>query len=427
MHSKRNHITVFEHEIIRFDKGEKRISENQFKALLTYYGEGTPYYNIVYNGIQFNHHVGVIQVGDTLIEVLPKSDKCPDSEIEQNRWRGILVDMMKAVGNFNFKITGSSLLKIKPNTILDIYIEMFVNEVEYLLHNGLVKKYHKIEGNSLALKGSLKFGKHIQKNLAHKERFYVEYTKYDVNHQFNNIIYTAIKLISQINTNVSLYSRIGALKLLFPEMSVVKVTEYTFNKLVFDRKTEHYRKPIKIARLLLLKYHPDITRGRNNVLALMFDMNKLWEQFVFVSIKKFKTSKIVIESKTSKNFWRQNDCIRSKIIPDIIINNGKDDCMVLDTKWKNINGNTPSSSDLKQMYVYQDYFNAKKVALVYPGNKNSVLSGIFLNPFTGRDTERECSLIQLEVPSLYNRQNGDIYKWQEEIRREISDKLKILL
>jgi 5-methylcytosine-specific restriction endonuclease McrBC regulatory subunit McrC len=43
---------------------------------------------------------------------------------------------------------------------------------------------------------------------------------------------------------------------------------------------------ISISKLLLLSYHSDIKRGRNEVIALMFDLNVLWEKFVYMTLKR---------------------------------------------------------------------------------------------------------------------------------------------
>ena len=402
----KENIVVFEHEILRFDRGENKITKDQFEALERYHGNGIPFYKLVYNGVQFNEHVGVIQVGDTLIEVLPKADKNPHSETEDKKWRDLLIGMLRAVGSFDIKSTSSSNLKIKPNTILDLYFELFIKEVEYLLHNGLVKKYRKKEGNVTALKGSLQFSKHIQHNLIHQERFYVRHSTYDVEHTLHFILYKAIKLLKQINTTSALQSRIGVLLLHFPEMPDIKVSDATFEKLVYNRKNQHYEKAIEIAKLLLLKYHPDVSKGKNHVLALMFDMNILWEQFIYVSLKKNKNDFKKVKAQTSKFFWKPDKGRRTAMKPDIYIetDNGN---IVLDTKWKNLNGYNPSPDDLRQMYVYHEYFDAKKVALVYPGNSENSKAGTYLKK-DGDHDNKICSVVLINV-------KNNIKEWQQEI------------
>jgi len=272
-------ITVFEHDTLRFEKGNPVLT-----SLQNYYGEGVPYYSLCHNGVKFNEYVGVIQVGGTLIEVLPKADK---HNGDKNTWRDILIGMVKAVNGFEVKSTGSSSLKIKTNTILDLYFEMFLNEVEYLLHTGLTKKYRKQEANVYALKGALQFSKQIQKNLTHQERFFVKHIIFDAEHLLHFIIYKTIKTLKLINTNPDLHSRIGALTLNFPEMPDVKINENTFENLVFNRKTLAYENCIKIAKMILLNYHPDINKGRHDVLSLMFDMNGMCQPFCRLLLNNF--------------------------------------------------------------------------------------------------------------------------------------------
>lgn len=192
----------------------------------------------------------------------------------------------------------------------------------------------------------------------------------------------------------------------------MKVTESTFEKLVLNRKTQSYKKALDIAKLLLLQYHPDVSKGRNNVLALMFDMNKLWEQFVYVSLRKHKDANTSITAQTSKFFWKPERGYRSKIRPDIVVNKDKDDgCVVLDTKWKNLNGYNPSPDDLRQMFVYHEYYGVRRVALVYPGTEFSISRGTYLDPKTIKEIDKECSIISLSVESK-------IKDWQKNIYSE---------
>lgn len=412
-----NHITVFEYQAIHFDK-DKHLTEAQFKALEKYYGEGVPFYKLVHNGIQFKEFVGVIQVGKTLIEVLPKADK---NDTDEDKWRRILIGMLKAVGGFDIKSTSNSNLKIKPNTVLDLYFEMFIKEIEYLLHNGLLKQYRKTEGNVTALKGSLHFSKHILKNLTHQECFYTRHSIYDYEHKFHFILYKAILLLKQINTIASLQSRIGALLLNFPEMPDIKVSEALFNKLVYNRKTLSYKKAIEIAKLLLLQYHPDLSKGRNDVLALMFDMNKLWEQFIFMSLR--KNNAFSITGQTSKYFWEPERGDRSKIRPDIVINKDSENCVVLDTKWKNLGGINPSPEDLRQMYVYHEYYGAKKVALIYPGNSYESKKGWYYPSKNYNKKDKECSVITLDIPKEKTENKSIIKSWQIQIGEKVKELL----
>lgn len=408
---KRSHqyITIFEHENLRTDRGEKRLTNAQLRALQLYYGErGVPYYSLIHNGVKFCEYVGVIQIGKTIIEILPKADKNNDTRA----WREVLIGMLHAVGIFNIHAPSSSNLQLKSNSILDFYFELFIKELEYLLHCGLVKKYRKIESNITSLKGSIQFAKHLNKNLVHQERFFVRYSCYDQKHQIHSILYKTLKLLKNINTNTQLSSRLGSLLLDFPEIQDIKVTESLINGIRLDRKTAAYKNAIDISRLILLNYHPDIGRGKNDVLALMFDMNILWEQFVYVSIRKFKPKGTTITAQNTKSFWKPILGRRSKMKPDIVLNKDKNNCIVLDTKWKNLNGYNPSPEDLRQMYVYMQFYATQKVALIYPGNKSNIQSGTYYQETSAELGNRECCVISTAV-------NKDIKSWQKQLTEQI--------
>jgi 5-methylcytosine-specific restriction enzyme subunit McrC len=405
----KHRITIYEHQSLKIGHSEC-FEERHLLALQRYYGEkGTQYFSLIHNGVKFNQHVGIIQVDSLVVEVLPKTDQTS----EVGHWRKLLIGMLRAVKTLNVNTSGSSDLKLKSNSILDLYFEIFITELEQLVHKGLIKQYRRQEENSLALKGKLIFTKHIQQNLVHKEQFYVNHQTYDRQNLFNQIIYKALRLVQSINTSAALQSRIDSLLLNFPEMDDIKVTDSIFNRLQFNRKTECYREAINISMLLLLNYHPDISRGQNHVLALMFDMNSLWERFVLSSLKKYAPDDYLIKGQVKKAFWESELKTKVGMEPDIVIYYGEK-TYILDTKWKMVNGSRPADDDLKQMYVYTKYFDSSYTALVYPDDSYSSSHGSFLHE---KDDEKSypCSLIKLKLPQ----DTLNLNRWQSKICSEL--------
>lgn len=193
-------------------------------------------------------------------------------------------------------------------------------------------------------------------------------------------------------------------------MPEIKVSEKTFERLTLDRKTKSYQKALEIARLFLMQYHPDLSRGRDHVLALMFDMNVLWEKFVFVSLKK---NGLKVFAQNSKSFWNPTNGPRRTIRPDIRIEIG-DQTFICDTKWKVLKDNRPSMEDIRQMYAYHQYFNANKVALIYPGNMES-FSGKYADIQDPQlDSDFECSL--MFIPVMKN-----VKQWQKGIEERLKE------
>ena len=423
----KKNIPVFEHDrlIIGRTYHGMEFKKHHRDSLEKYLGaKGTPYFSLIHNGVRFSEYVGTIHVGDLTINVLPKADRSENTLLWQKR----LLDMIHKVGLFKVESTSKAHLNIKPNHILDLYFAEFIQEVESLVHKGLVKKYRQTENNLNSLKGSLHFSMHITKNFVHQEKFYTRHNIYDRENPFNKVVYKTIVLIQRLNTNTDLTSRIGALLLDFPVMPDFTPNNFWFSNVQYTRRTEPYRKAIDIARLLLLNYHPDLINGRDHVLALMFDMNLLWEKFVYVSLKNhLKDANVTYQS--SKPFWQLENHRPINLKPDIIISNNGNN-YVIDTKWKLIDRLRPSDADLKQMYAYTKYFQSIHTILCYPGS-GSKLIGHFLEEIentgsaaiedknTTENSRNRCSILTIGLDS-----SQPIHLWQEQIKKQVTSLLE---
>ena len=392
-------IRVFEHEALKV--GVKGFKDKHLELLSKFLGdkgeEVFPYYTLIHNGVKFKHYVGVISVGNLQIEVLPKADKYAGDD--KAVWEDHLLAMLRVVYKLKVKIPSDADQKVKRSRVLDVFLNRFMDEVERLMHVGLVKAYRRVEDNRTSLKGRLVMSKHIVKNLVHQERFYVEYSTYDRNHILNRLLYKALRVIPEVSASNHTILRAKTLMFEFPELNDVVVTESLFNRLSFDRKTEDYREAIELAKMILLNYMPNMTYQRgNNVIALMFDMNRLWEEFVYVTLKR-KLPDYTVLAQSIKEFWKSDRVGGKTIRPDIVVLNEKGRCVaVLDTKWKCPTDGKPSDADLKQMFSYHEYWKTRHTALLYPGKSDQV-TGQFVINITGTPNPLECSMIYLPISS----------------------------
>jgi 5-methylcytosine-specific restriction enzyme subunit McrC len=132
-------------------------------------------------------------------------------------------------------------------------------------------------------------------------------------------------------------------------------------------------------------------------------MNVLWEKFAVASLRKsFRANGLsyILESQSSKDFWIPTNSRAKTIRPDIVIRYNKNEIyknIILDTKWKNVDKSASISLDiLRQMYVYHEYFNAEKVAIVYPGEMTGV-EGHFDKNGVSQAIEKKCALLPVPV------------------------------
>lgn len=363
-------IQVFEHTVLPVGV---KFTPTRFDRLVQYNERhGNRFFDVGHNRIHFRNYVGVIQVGNLTIEILPKADKTPESETQKKKWQRALVEMLKQSGFIRLTSLSDARLRLRSSSLLDIYFESFLAAVEDLVHHGLVRKYRQTCGNLTALKGRLLFQQHISRNLVHRERFFTEHSFYDRNNPFNQILRVALDVLCRVCTNQHLAAIARSLSISFEDVAEIAVNERTFERLPHTRNTERYRRALQLARLIILNYNPDVQSGRDDVLAILFDMNVLFERFVYTQLKRAEAKQpphtIAFKAQASRHFWMA-DRMRKSIRPDIVAQIGAGpvhERIVLDTKWKIPADGRPADSDLHQMHTYNVQFGARRSLLLYP-------------------------------------------------------------
>jgi 5-methylcytosine-specific restriction enzyme subunit McrC len=393
--AKPDSIKVFEHSPLTYKEGRKgyhaSFTEKHYHAFERFFSENerTPYFELIPYGVRFTSYVGAIHIGMLSIEVLPKAGRDGSPEV----WQAVLLDMLKTCSLLTARATGEAPLRLKANAILDLYFELFIRELEQLLHQGLIKRYRKTDGQTKALKGALLFAQHASKNAVHRERFYTRHTTYDADHLIHRILHEALLLVERIASGPLLTDHIGRIRLDFPELPRMKVQAAHFDRITYTRKTESYRRALDIAKLLLLNFRPDLSTGQQDMLALMFDMNTLWEEYVYRILHRHYQQDFQISAQRQKRFWEQKS-----IRPDIVITSRQDPAAtwVVDTKWKVIDPTHPADEDLRQMYVYNQHWDARRSLLLYPRTRGQAdKDGTY--QLSWKDAAHDCTLGFVDV------------------------------
>ena len=375
-------ITVFEHDYIyRGIKGlsKNELSESEFDDIEKFVvgnpkndsdGDSAKFALLpsVYNNrkaLKAKQYVGVIQTKKgTVVEILPKIGDI-EGEVET---RKILIRMLKHLKNSNFKNIDTANLKTTNMTLLEIFISMFCDELDKLIKKGIKSDYIEVEENSKVLKGQLQFSQNIVKNIVHKERFYVKFDEFSEDRIENRIIKTAILfLLKKSNREVN-KKRLRHLHSFFSNISKVHDIHNAFSSIKLNRQIVHYEQTITWCKIFLFNESFTSVKGNSVAFALLFDMNKVFEDYVAFCLKRdFPNEKI--KTQIASKYLLEKPKKEFQLKPDIYF---PDKDIIADTKWKILDkDNTKhhfgiSQADIYQMYAYGKKYDVKNLWLIYP-------------------------------------------------------------
>jgi len=128
-------IQVYEHEFRKVGGAFKQKHLKAFSKLNALHDDC--YFDLRYNGIKFKNYVGVIEVDGLTVEILPKIDSTGNDN--PGIWRDVLIDMLKATKKLKVQKVGEANVSKQKIHLLDIYFEWYLDEVELLVRQGLIK------------------------------------------------------------------------------------------------------------------------------------------------------------------------------------------------------------------------------------------------------------------------------------------------
>ena len=341
------------------------------------------------------------------IDMLPSMPLC-SGQFDESKEYEVLLTMLGSMDQFPSLKFKENSLDIKRTHIFELFISMFLKDAETLVKQGLKSNYALKEENLHCFKGKLMVGNHVRDNAAHKERFWVQYSEFDLNTPENRLVKATLYLLSSQSGSSKNRRKIRQLLMFFDGIEASVNYDLDFSSVTTSRNTTAYHKLLSWARHFLKNSTLTSGVGSQNSYPFLFKMSDVYENYVVKNVKRIFTAEGWFVETQLEERWLFDDPRIFKLIPDIVLKrDGR--TVILDTKWKKIEDDRSKNycieqKDIYQMYAYAKRFNAKKVFLLYPLNNNSKVNNL-------KFSESEGSTVEVHLVDLGN----------------ISDNLKCLL
>lgn len=327
--------------------------------------------------IRVKNYVGVIETRQgTTIEILPKiyTGKKSDDSTTVKESRFILLSMLRCLKNSPFKTIDKAHLNSARMSILEIFISMFLQEVESIVKRGIKHFYCNSEENQKFLKGSLLFSQQIKLNVTRGDRFFVHYDEFRANIPQNRILKTALICVDRKSKSAKNKRRIIDLLGLFDEVEISINIASDLSKINgHSRLFNYYDNALNWAKLFLEGKSFTSYKGKYMNTAILFPMEVLFESYVAHKLKK-QHPELNITVQDRQHYLLTDLLLKQnkfRIRPDIVINtNGTP--IIADTKWKVLDQNLSSKnylisqSDMYQLYAYGKKYLSNNLILIYP-------------------------------------------------------------
>ena len=366
-----DHIVVREHDTLHgLDDTEQRALKHFALANLAEDdgGDLRPVLALRDGRLHARNHVGVIEtLHGTVVEILPKVEFISGDDAETRR---VFLDMLRAYRGTRFaQFNQTSINALRRFNMLDAFIRLFLDDLLRLTQRGLARHYQSVEDNLPCLRGRIQFAEHIRHNATNGARFYVGFDEFTADRPVNRLIHTTIQRLRAVaRTDQQLLHQ---LRICFADVPLSTRPEVDWQRHRIDRSMRHYETVMAWVGLFLFNHGLATFAGEHVNRALLFPMEKVFEDFLVDAFSRHQTQYHVRSQAPQRPFAKIGSTDAFTMKPDIALVRHNEVCFVLDAKWKAITDPKKhiAQSDVYQLYSYGRKFGCRTVALIYPSTK----------------------------------------------------------
>ena len=304
--------------------------------------------------VQLKNYVGVIRLPNGFqIEILPKLSA------DEKNLRGLVVNMLRTLKNFSGKNFLEADLQTSRLPLYEIFIRQYLETLSELVKRGLKSSYILREENLRVFKGKLLIGRHLRKNFAHREKFFVAFDEYNINRPEHRLIKSTLEKLLRTTGDRENFRTANRLLADFDSVDASTNFAKDFAAVSIDRQNRGYENIMAWTKIFLSNKSFTSFAGASQAQAVLFPMETLFEAYVAAHVRKNFCDRFTVTTQAQKNFLF-DDPRAYKLKPDILLTG--DETIIMDTKWKL----KVSEADMYQMFAYAKRYGAAKIFLLCP-------------------------------------------------------------
>lgn len=319
----------------------------------------TPY------SVESNSWVGVIKYKKLHFQILPKLI-CNDDANKETILKN-LIYMLSYTKKLDIRTSNEAKLSTAKNPFIEILIREFAKSLFNCLKRLTPKRYVREEDNLNYLKGKIKFTENIRYNSLNQAKFYCEYDEFSENNILNQLFLFVSTCLFNISGDSENKKILKFIINYYSDIKLERFDRFKVEKIKLSRNQELFKKPFNLAKMFVEQTSVDLSENKFENITLIWDMNKLFEEFVFEIMKKNESElEWKFTSQKCKRLLAGDGNKKRNTYVDIFAEKGNDK-IILDTKYKIFTGvNDFSNDDIFQVSTYCLLHNANKAVLIYP-------------------------------------------------------------
>ncbi len=328
--------------------------------------------------LKLDQFVGVLETPcGTLIEILPKHTEASSPEAVHDA-RQLLSKMLQVALDLPVRSSDKTDIQTFHHPLLEWVMKQFVFALDGLVKRGLRFDYRRIEAEQRYLRGQLDITRQLRQSPGRAQFLHIRHDVYLPDRPENRLLKNALLRVCQRTQQPDTWRLAHELAGLLAEIpaSQEKEIQGNFKQWRNDRLMAHYQ-PIKPWTELVLGQHmPLALRGRTPGISLLFPMEKLFERYVEVQLQRQlrDTPFTLTAQASSQSLCEHQGAKIFQLRPDLLLKQGSQICLVLDTKWKLLSESDKankyglSQADLYQLFAYgHKYLRGEgEMMLIYP-------------------------------------------------------------